>query len=673
MRKTLFLLLLLVAHTINAQSDNRLWQIEATDYYGDYFGTPMANGGIGIMPWREPLSVRQVILNHVFDIDPNSNFVNVIRGINPFTQILKVEGRTVVERDITGWKQTVDMRHGLHTTEFVVRDKVKVTYTVCALRNMAYAGMVLVKVKALKNTDIEAVAHVDIPEECHARKRSVHHFNADGLDCYIAHAHALSAGRRVQVETASTFLYEPGRKVDPEYVVETHELCCPFTLRKGEEVSYALVGSVCTSRDFPDPYNEAERQIVYAQHEGFATLMAAHLRAWDEMWQGDIEIEGDDDAQRAVRFALFNLYSSCREGSDLSIPPMGLSSQGYNGHIFWDTELWMYPPMLMLNHGIAESMMNYRANRLPAARRKATAYGYRGAMFPWESDDTGSESTPTQAVCGTLEQHITADVGIACWNYYCVTRDKRWLEDKGYPLIKEVATFWASRATRNDDGSWSVNSVVGADEYVSGADDNAFTNGAAKVVLRNAVKAAKVVGRTPDPKWTEVADGLRLCKMPDGVTAEHAKYNGEKIKQADVNLLGYPLGVITDEAQLRKDLDYYALKIDPKYGPAMSFSVLSVQYARLGDGQKAYEMFCKGYKPNQRPPFGALAEAATGNHMCFMTGAGGLLQAVINGFCGLQVTDDGIVQLPTALPKHWRKVTVKGVGPEGKVYVNQQK
>ena len=128
--------------------------------------------------------------------------------------------------------------------------------------------------------------------------------------------------------------------------------------------------------------------------------MAAHRSLWNELWESDILIEGDDEAQRAVRFALFNLYSSCREGSGLSISPMGLSSQGYNGHIFWDSELWMFPPMLLLNKGIAESMIDYRIDRLMAARKKAMAYGFKGAMFPWESDDYGEESTPTFALTG---------------------------------------------------------------------------------------------------------------------------------------------------------------------------------------------------------------------------------------------------------------------------------
>ena len=392
-----------------------------------------------------------------------------------------------------------------------------------------------------------------------------------------------------------------------------------------------MAGVICSKRDFVDPYNESERQITYAIHEGTDRLMAFHCQLWNELWQGDICIEGDDDAQRAVRFALFNLYSFGREGTGLSISPMGLSSQGYNGHIFGDTELWMYPPILLLNQGIAESMVNYRTNRLAAACKRAITHGYRGAMFPWESDDAGEESTPTFALTGPLEHHITADIAIACWNYYCVTHDLHWLRSHGYPLMKAVADFWVSRAERNEDGSYSIRSVVGADEYA-----------------------------------IEVGKNIRILSFANGVTREHATYNGEMIKQSDANLLAYPLGIITDPKIWEKDMEYYTDRIDPKDGPAMSYSVFCVQYVRMGDAKKAYEMFRRCYEPNLRAPFGVIAGTATSNNPYFATGAGGLLQAVINGFCGLQITDEGIVQVPSVLPKHWKKVTVTGVGPEKK-------
>lgn len=671
MRNVFLILLLFLGIPYSQAGDNpKLWQLTTTDMQSHYVGTPMANGGIGILPWREPFSVKHVILNHVFDADRERGVSRVLKGINPFLLSMELDGNVIGMDQVTRWKQTIDMKQALHKSEFVADRKMEVVYELCALRNMPYAGMIRVTVKALQDVEMTVATHMEIPEGYGTGTREFHDTESDGIKVYMLHAYASGLWRKQQVASSSAFLFEEGKDIIPVYKEERKELRFSVPLKKNDEMTFALVGSVCSSRDFLDPHNEAEREIIFAHHEGFETLLSAHTRQWNELWQGDVMIEGDDEAQRAVRFALFNLYASCREESGLSISPMGLSSQDYNGHIFWDTEIWMFPPVLLLNQGIAKSMIDYRTDRLAAARRKAMAYGYRGAMFPWESDDLGEESTPTTALTGPFEHHITADIGIACWNYYCLTRDKRWLEEEGFPLLRAVADFWTSRATCHADGSWSIRNVVGANEYKHGAIDNAFTNASAKLALQYALKAAEVCGARPDERWGKVADGLKIHRFPDGVTKEHATYNGEMIKQADVNLLGYPLGVITDASQLKKDLEYYAEKIDPQHGPAMSFAVFCVQYARMGEADKAYEMFRRSYQPNQRPPFGVLAETPTSNNPYFMTGAGGLLQAVINGFCGLQLTEKGIIQLPSALPKHWKKVTVKGVGADRKVYVN---
>lgn len=672
MRTLFFLLLLLVGvQCITAEDNLQLWQLTTTDRKAHYVGTPMANGGIGLLPWNDPFSVRHVVLNHVFDADGERGVSRVLKGINPFVLAVNIDGKKVVAGNVDQWKQTIDMKRALHRSEFVADGKAEVVYTICALRNMPYAGMVRVTVKALQNIEMKVAAQMEIPDGYSDATCEYHDTAADGIKVHMLHAFATALWRKQQVAASSAFLFEQEKEIVPAFLEgESKALQFATNLAEGEEITFALVGSICSSRDFIDPHNEAERQIIFAWHEGIDTLLAAHARQWEELWQGDVVIEGDDQAQRDVRFALFQLYASCREGSGLSISPMGLSSQGYNGHIFWDTELWMFPPILLLNRGMAEAMMYYRIDRLSAARQKALAYGYRGAMFPWESDDAGEESTPTMALTGPFEHHITADIGIACWNFYCVTRDRQWLVQKGFPLLKDVADFWVSRATRNADGTWSIRNVVGANEYKHGATDNAFTNAAARMALEYAVRAARLCGTEPDSRWEEVAGGLMIHRFPDGVTRENATYDGEMIKQADANLLGYPLGMITDKDQLRKDLAYYAVKIDPDNGPAMSYSVFCVQYARMGDAEKAYEMFCRSYQPNQRPPFGVLAETPTSHNPYFMTGAGGLLQAVINGFCGLHITDDGIVQLPAALPKHWKRVTVKGVGNHRRTYTN---
>lgn len=666
-----FILGIILSVTSLKAEEERLWQLHAVDIQAPYAPAPMANGCIGILPQKEPFAVEHVMLNHVFDAASPHVVSRVMRGINPFCLSMKIDNKKVDTLNISDWQQTIDMRRAVHQTSFHTLEKADVSYELCALRNLPYAGLIRVTVQACKDMLLEVRSGMGIPDDYSQSLIRYREMEADGNRMYMLESDATSRFGYRRVASTSSFLFN-GEQIKPMYDEATRELFFSIQLKKGETFCFSLVGSVCSSRDFFDPYNEAERQVIYAVHEGEEALMQAHYRLWDELWQSDIRIEGDDDAQRIVRFALFNLYSSCRGGSRLSIPPMGLSLQGYNGHIFWDTELWMYPPMLLLNQDIARSMLDYRFDRLPAARKKALAYGYRGAMFPWESDDSGEEATPTHALTGPFEHHITADIGIACWNYYCVTRDVRWLQREGYPLLKEIADFWASRVTRNQDGSYSVYNVTGADEYANGVTDNAFTNGAASLALKYACQAAEICGEKVPEIWREIGENIRVLQFENGVTREHSTYKGEMIKQADANLLAYPLGLITDEYRQRQDLEYYAERIDQKDGPAMSYSVYCVQYARMGEADKAYEMFRRCYEPNLRKPFGVISETPTSNNPYFMTGAGGLLQAVLNGFCGLQITDEGIVQLPSVLPSHWKRVTVTGVGSDKKTYVRER-
>lgn len=666
-----FILGIILSATSIRVEEERLWQLHAVDIQTPYAPAPMANGCIGILPQKEPFAVEHVMLNHVFDAASPHVVSRVMRGINPFCLSMKIDNKKVDTSNISDWQQTIDMRRAVHQTSFHTLEKADVSYELCALRNLPYAGLIRVTVQACKDMLLEVRSGMGIPDDYSQSSIRYREMEADGNRMYMLESDATSRLGYRRVASTSSFLFN-GEQIKPMYDEATRELFFSIQLKKGETFCFSLVGSVCSSRDFFDPYNEAERQVIYAVHEGEEALMQAHYRLWDELWQGDIRIEGDDDAQRIVRFALFNLYSSCRGGSRLSIPPMGLSLQGYNGHIFWDTELWMYPPMLLLNQDISRSMLDYRFDRLPAARKKALAYGYRGAMFPWESDDSGEEATPTHALTGPFEHHITADIGIACWNYYCVTRDVRWLQREGYPLLKEIADFWTSRVTRNQDGSYSIHNVTGADEYANGVTDNAFTNGAASLALKYACQAAEICGEKVPEIWWEIGENIRVLQFENGVTREHSTYKGEMIKQADANLLAYPLGLITDEYRQRQDLEYYAERIDQKDGPAMSYSVYCVQYARMGEADKAYEMFRRCYEPNLRKPFGVISETPTSNNPYFMTGAGGLLQAVLNGFCGLQITDEGIVQLPSALPSHWKRVTVTGVGSDKKTYVRER-
>ena len=629
------------------------WTLKATALQERYYPIPIGNGAIGLLTDAEPFRVKSVILNNVYD--SRSNRVSThFDNLNPFCLNVKIDGEAPGNE---GWSQTLDMRRAVFSTTCSIPGKAECTWSLRTLRNLAYGALVTLEVKALKDISLDVSGHIAAPKNIKNIEESEARHPVRGQK-YVVHRCWGATARRGVVCSAAYCIF-----TDEGPVAE------PIALRKGEVARIYLAGSVVTDQNFGDPYNEPTREVVFAIGEGPEKMIERHEQLWNELWQGDIIIEGDPEAQKTVRSALFHLYGSCREGVSASIPPFGMSCREYGGHIFWDSEIWMYPPMLFLNGGIARSMVDYRTDRLQAARRRAATYGYRGAMFPWESDAWGEEACPTNALTGSFEHHISACVAIGVWNYYRMTRDLDWLREKGWPLLHDVADFWVSRASRNPDGSWSVRNVVAADEMAQGVDDNAFTNGAAKVALRAAVQAAEACGRQADPRWSEVADGLRILRAPDGHTIEFDGYEGQTVKQADANLLAYPLGLIGDEATIRADLKYYEGRFH-EFGPAMTHGILAVQWARLGEGKKAYELYLKTLEGHLHGPLLSFSEIPGHGDVYFMTGLGGFLQAVINGFCGLELTDGGVVQLPASLPRHWKKVTVTGVGPERKTYTN---
>ncbi len=674
MKKTLLLLFLISNSILTAQNDG--WHI-STKENSDYTGIAIANGRIGMLTSSKPLQIQHVVLNNVYDVDPNLQVSQILHGMNFGNLDMYIDGEKITEDNITNWHQTMDMKSASLTTNFDYKDKAKISCALYALRNLQYTGYIDISVLATKDIDVKVSGKILIPKEYQTPVNTFQILKDVETTMPILQSVAKSPFGKHLVSTSGTFIWhkinssrENQRPELIHNIISDYEntLSFDYSLKKNENLDFAWTGAQCTTKDFSDPKSESERMVIFNLLNSKDVLLTQHKSLWNELWQGDIIIEGDLQSQQDIRLALYHLYAFGRGDSDLSIAPMGLSLQvPYNGHIFWDTELWMFPPLLMFNQDIARSLVNYRSDRLDPAKKRAINYGYQGAMFPWESDDTGEEATPPFALTGPFEHHITADIGIAFWNYYRVTKDKKWLVEKGYPLMKEVADFWVSRVTVNNDGSYSINNVVGANEFAPNVNDNAFTNGAAITALEFATKAAVEVGIVPNPQWKAVSKKIKILKLKDGTTKEHENYNGEIIKQADVNLLSFPLNIVSDKESILKDLKYYEPKLS-KEGPAMGKSIFSVLYARQGDSSNAYRLFKESYVPNQQAPFGALSEVATSNFSYFATGAGGMLQSVLFGFGGLEFTDNGIIQKNPILPKEWKSLTIKGVGKDKKTF-----
>lgn len=673
MRNSIIVLFFCYATQLVGQSSAD-WIIEAKAIDpNNYYGVTVANGMIGLVSSPEPMKVKDVVLNGVYDYYQRGRVSNILKTFNHVNMNLEVDNTRISIRDISDYKQVLDMKRAALTTTFDVGNKVNVKHTIVALRHLPYTALTMVEIKAKSDVRITPMSVIEAPNHLIDIRNLYSEIDRPHVTIPLLTSVAKSPSGKHTVAASNSFIFSEPHGQEPDLIHEDWDYNMHLAkfvkyLKAGETYTFSIVSSATSTEHYEDALNEAERLTIFAKLEGTQRLLQRHEEAWAKLWKSDIIVEGDLQAQKDIRFALYHLYSFVREGTGYSLSPMGLSGLGYNGHVFWDTELWMYPPLLALQPEIAKSILEYRFQRLDAARQNAFSHGYQGVMFPWESSDQGSEDTPVWALTGPFQQHITGCVGWAAWKYYQVTHDKQWLRDRGYPILKEVADFWASRVERKGLGKYEINNVIGANEWEENIDNNAFTNGMAITVLRYATQAAKENGIAPNPDWEHVAQNIPILKFPDGTTRENATYDGVIIKQVDVNLLSYPLDIITDKAQIEKDLQYYEPRFSPN-GPAMGQAVLATLYSRLGNAEKAYDIFIKSYRPNEVPPFGVLSETAGGTNPYFATGAGGMLQSVIFGFGGLRITDTGIQQTKNKLPKKWKSLEIKGVGVSGASYI----
>jgi trehalose/maltose hydrolase-like predicted phosphorylase len=452
-----------------------------------------------------------------------------------------------------------------------------------------------------------------------------------------------------------------------------------FPVTAGQTYTITKYVGVVSSQDTGSSTVSAARaQATAAATTGWDSLLRANRASWASLWRGWVEILGNQTLATDVNASEFYLWSSTRDGVDWSVSPAGLSSNGYDGHIFWDAETWMYPSLLAQHPDLAAGMNAYRFARLPQAQQHAAATGYSGARFPWESALDGTEQIPPPVSVnseGLYEQHITADIALAQWQYYLVTGNRGWLATQGWPVLSGAATFWASRAKLGADGRYHIDGVTGPDEENPNVNDEVYTNAGAIRTLKDAVAAAHVLGRAVPARWSQIAAGLvvpvnrRLNMHP-----EFSGYRGQLVKQADVTMLQYPWGYPMPSRLAQGDINFYVPRSDPG-GPSMDDAINLIDTAALGTpGCSGYVYTERSYQPFIRDVFHQFSETRTGGAFTFMTGIGGFLQEFLYGYSGLR-WNDGNVGLDPSLTSQiggivlhalrWRGRTFEVViGPE---------
>jgi trehalose/maltose hydrolase-like predicted phosphorylase len=591
------------------------------------------------------------------------------------------KGRRWRPEDVRGgrdWRQTVDLRTGVITTtgrvEYFTGDATDLRYEVLTDRARPNVGLVRLRVTphwsgfgAVDDQFVGKPALLNVENKPGGLTGEVAKgTEADGIwDTVRAAGTGIEATLADRLVTDAAVEEVPDRHTSDQPMSIGRRL--QFPVKAGQTYTFTKYVDVESSGEVGDTLTAAREGAAAAAGLGWKALLAENEAAWAKLWRGRIEVTGDPSLARKVNASQFYLWSSTNEGVDWSVSPAGLSSNGYNGHIFWDAETWMFPSLLAQHPELAAGMDEYRFQRLAAARAHASETGTEGARFPWESALDGTEQIPPPVRLnseGLYEQHIVADVALAQWQYYLATGDKGWLTEKGWPVISGAAEFWAGRAQKGSDGAFHIDHVTGPDEENPNVNDEAYTNVAAKTVLEDATAAAKIVGAPAPASWSKIATGLVVpVDQKLGIHPEFAGYGGQLVKQADVTLMQYPWRFPMPKSVAKGDLNYYVPRSDPE-GPSMTDAVSMIDTAALGvPGCSSYVFTRRSYEPFIKDPFDQFSETRTGGAFTFMTGIGGFLQEFLYGYSGLRWESNAVAldpSLTSQLPGvvlhqlHWR-------------------
>jgi trehalose/maltose hydrolase-like predicted phosphorylase len=601
---------------------------------------------------------------------------------------------TVSKNEVIGYNQSLDLRTGVVTTSGTwvspTGQRTRFRYRVSTDRARKHLAVVTLDLVPLWTGEAIVSSVLD-----GAGARRIDPVD-DGVDLATQTIHVTSRakGTGILVAEASTLQFSKVNGVTSSAlksdVAQTAGERVVFEVEAGKSYSFTKYVAVVTGRDSQTPSSDALAESMQAASRGLIALLEENKVAWASVWESEVLVSGDRSLQQAIRSSEYSLYASIRSDSPASIGPAGLSSDGYAGMVFWDADTWMFPVLLAQHPEIARVMVDYRYDTLAAARRNAANNGYQGAFYPWTSGTTGDMgdecygavtdshgkvvSDPNKSC--TQEFHLQADIALAQWQYYEATGDKRWLEERGWPVLEAVAQFWTSKATAVN-GGYSLLQVQTPDEYAVDTNNDSYTNAAASLALERAIEAAKVLGKTAPPMWDEVGRGL-ISTMPvdkaKNIYLEHDGYDGRQIKQADVAMLTYPLDFSMPKSFGINDLNYYTPRTDGN-GPAMTDAIHSIAASAVDvPGCSAYTYMIRSYQPFLRKPFLQFSEFApeklSDTTYDFLTGVGGFVQEFLYGFSGFRPLTDAI-HLDPSLPPQLSGITLRNMAWQGRIFTIQ--
>ena len=513
-----------------------------------------------------------------------------------------------------------------------------------------------------------------------ARAILVHSTRRSGIRVAAAMEHLVDAPRSVEVEGES--FADVGR-----FSVST-------TLEPGERLrlvkfityGWSMVRSIPAMRD------QVAAALLAARQTGWEGLLAEQRQYLDRFWgQADVEVDGDPSVQQAVRFALFHVLQAGARAERRAIPAKGLTGPGYDGHAFWDTEMFVLPVLTYTEPQAVADALAWRRDTMPLAVARARQLGLDGAAFPWRT--IAGEECSGYWPAGTAAFHVNADIAVAVARYVHASDDREFERSTGIEILAETARLWRSLGHYDQHGNFRIDGVTGPDEYSAIADNNVFTN---LMAQENLVAAAGAAARHPDraaelgiseeetTEWQEVAarivvpydKELGVHPQAEGFTSHQVwdfaatppenyplflhypnfdLYRKQVVKQADLVLAMQVRGDAFSVEEKERNFDYYErLTVRDS---SLSASTQAVIAAEVGQLALAYDYL-------QEAAFMDLRDlnhnTRDGLHLASLAGS---WIALVSGFGGLRHYADQLCfspRLPEELSRIAFSLTVRG-------------
>ncbi len=715
------------------------WQIFETGWDPELQNVHEARFALG----NGYIGSRAILEENPPDCHPGTFFAGIYEGTralvpelvnapNPIDFRISVDGEKlgVTAMDILNHKRILDMHKGIlvrHTIYSNARKK-RFDYQSMRFFSMHDKNTAVMRVYVtpldeeatftLTNSIDASIMNMGLVTEGKKRHVTVIESNKFGnVNC----VYTKTIEKALFITYASQVVINKGRKT---YSVS--DWAFKLHLKKGETAcitNYLSFFTSCSASMEKTKY-PAVQSVTESAKKGFDQLFCEHSEAWEKKWKrADIEIDGDPNIERAIRFNIYHLLIAASEDCDgISIGAKALTGEGYRGHVFWDAEIFCLPFFIYTNPSIARSLLLYRYHRLNAAREIAVEKGYQGAMFPWESADTGEEATPSwykdsagkiQKVL-TMEQecHITADIAYAVVHYFSATNDVDFLLNYGLEIILETARFWSSRVKYNQrEKRYEIKHVMGPDEFHEDVNNNAYTNILAQWNLRVAAKFCNVFRRKCPAKvkrlmarinlkpsdlenWSQIASKIYIpISQKTGIIEQFEGFfkkrklslpeldyhslplypkgirnigNTQYVKQADVVMILFLLPDIFSLEIKRKNYLFYEKRT--LHQSSLSASIHAILGAEVGEESKAYNYFKIAAYTDLENIYG---NTDMGIHAA---SSGGAWQALINGFAGVRIRR-GVLSFNPQLPSQWKgiKFSIKFRGFDISVNIDEEK